>query len=1027
MTDVSGPAGQVLWGLLSNLVFEAGSKVITLHSARRSAATARARSLQEKLEAHEPVRRKLDQAVANLARLLPDGKTNRQLKRFLVSPQLQSFTNRLLLATFTFSSDEETDWSTFEAELANLVAESSRDVSGLGKQIAADLLLELVSICTEVFNWLIANESFAAHEIASQERFRYLKKRIDSITKRPDSHDKTPTIDQLVQFEERYLSQLEVRFGDITPPSLDRRVRVPISKLYVIPEFHRLHSDGSEFLVEEFLGEEEEMSPNRVGYSDFADDIYRTVVLGMPGGGKSSLVAHLAWSYSGGDNATVFAGPRVIPLVASVRELALAKDADPNLSIRDYLDTVVLQLELKPLDGVIDYWLASGKALVIFDGLDEVLDSHHREKASKAIELFCKHYEAASVLVTSREVGYFQAPLGDHFTVYRLASFAPAQTRHYAENWFRHSETSEESALGLTEQFIREAATVPDLLSVPLLLGLICTLYRASGFIPKNRNEVYEKCALLLFERWDSHRGIGPAFTFEDQFLPVVSEVAHWIYQDASLQDGVAESDLVRQTARYFERYDDPDIAHRKARVFIEFCTGRAWVFSDAGLDDEGNSLFTFAHRTFLEYFTATYLLRKFGSPTALVAAIAPRVFDSEWEVVTQLAVQMMNRRLEGAGQEIVDSLMRQVPDSAPQKRAVGLFLAEALAFLRVPADQLREVVRFCLGLCLAPLENRAFASLSPYPPQALSLLWNCHIDLLPYVEAEVEAFLLECWNGSTEERLFAIETLIFDPTGSVRPEFARACYQRVTESIERDHLAPFRALASQHWWVAWWATLRGWLKVAEALKLHQSKALLRRFSSNHYGKSFGPLADNYLFSYSQGDKSGRAPAKVRAAEECWKELAQLAPDFAIPWSSEGELISFRGPTDAHLTVQHLDNPKLDEVLLEDVIVQCGHLDLRESAVEKGSPALFLAIVFGAVMYEWIVEADRAHLPTDQYILLLFTSVAPLAAAVVLRRHLVDRPTRPNVHFDGLGFSSSQVKLLQRWADCDFDFIAKRY
>jgi predicted NACHT family NTPase len=67
--------------------------------------------------------------------------------------------------------------------------------------------------------------------------------------------------------------------------------------------------------------------------------------------------------------------------------------------------------------GLVDLLLLTGRAVVIFDGLDELLDTSRRADVTTRVERFCAEYPLAPVLVISRQVGYDQARLDDsHFT-----------------------------------------------------------------------------------------------------------------------------------------------------------------------------------------------------------------------------------------------------------------------------------------------------------------------------------------------------------------------------------------------------------------------------------------------------------------------------------------------------------------------------------------------------------------------------------------------------------------------------------
>ena len=144
--------------------------------------------------------------------------------------------------------------------------------------------------------------------------------------------------------------------------------------------------------------------------------------------------------------------------------------------------------------------------MVIFDGLGELLDTSRRADVTTRVERFCAEYPQAPVLVTSRAVGYDQARLEDRqFTCYHLEGFKDEQVTDYARKWFAQDP---EAGADEADAFLAESESVPDLRSNPLLLSLICILYRGEGPLPRDRAGVYAKCADLLLHKWDERRRI---------------------------------------------------------------------------------------------------------------------------------------------------------------------------------------------------------------------------------------------------------------------------------------------------------------------------------------------------------------------------------------------------------------------------------------------------------------------------------------------------------------------------------------
>jgi predicted NACHT family NTPase len=242
----------------------------------------------------------------------------------------------------------------------------------------------------------------------------------------------------------------------------------------------------------------------------FLSRLYRGVLLGNPGGGKSTASAKICFDLATKYSDRLFAGREVTPAIVILREYGSQKKAT-NCSIVEFLEQQAKsRYQLRPPENAFEYLLLNGRMLVVFDGLDELLDTSYRQEITSNVEAFCKLYPSVPVLVTSREVGYEEAPLSEKtFDLFQLAPFDDKQVREYADKWFaRDEDYSPEQKTQKARAFFEDSALVPDLRSNPLMLGLMCNLYRAEGYIPRNRPEVYGKCSVMLFERWDKSRDI---------------------------------------------------------------------------------------------------------------------------------------------------------------------------------------------------------------------------------------------------------------------------------------------------------------------------------------------------------------------------------------------------------------------------------------------------------------------------------------------------------------------------------------
>ena len=169
-----------------------------------------------------------------------------------------------------------------------------------------------------------------------------------------------------------------------------------------------------------------------------------------------------------------------------------------------------------------------------------------------------------------------------------------------------------------------------------------------------------------------------------------------WIYSNEKAQSGVSEKELISKATEYLHlrRFEDISEAEFAAKEFIEFCHGRAWVFSDTGSTKGGEAVYHFTHRTFLEYFTAEYISRISTATSELEAVLFPKIAKGEWDIVAQLAIQIHNKSHEDSADQFLDNLIDEVEknDNYDAKRNIVFFSSRCLEFL-VPTPRVTKKI----------------------------------------------------------------------------------------------------------------------------------------------------------------------------------------------------------------------------------------------------------------------------------------------------------------------------------------------
>lgn len=379
-----------------------------------------------------------------------------------------------------------------------------------------------------------------------------------------------------------------------------------------------------------------------------SENPFRFVLMGDPGAGKSTFVKHFRKSAASTETA--------IPVIEIVcRHYA---KVSWNSSITSHAaDSLSTDHSVDISDTEIQNMLLLGRVCLVFDGLDEITEPSKRAEMATRIQSLSIQYPVASLLVTTRILGYERAPLSKSvFDHIKLHQFDEEQVYDYAVRWF-----TSRDRIDLVDSFIQDSTSVPDLRCNPLLLSLLCALYREHGALPTERRGIYNQCAELLFRRWDGHRQIVNSGAMPNFANRLMLEIARWVYTTPAIQDGMEEQQLGRILAHYltdtcgFDSYE----AHRESTSFLEFCAGRAWLLGSFGTNSRGQRLFRFTHRTFYEFFAAEALVRGAKSIDDICRYVTESFTNDATSVVPELVIQAYDTGKERGGPDVFKELIK--------------------------------------------------------------------------------------------------------------------------------------------------------------------------------------------------------------------------------------------------------------------------------------------------------------------------------------------------------------------------------
>ncbi|MBI4482266.1 MAG: HEAT repeat domain-containing protein, partial [Acidobacteria bacterium] len=367
----------------------------------------------------------------------------------------------------------------------------------------------------------------------------------------------------------------------------------------------------------------------------------RAVVLGDPGSGKSTLLKYIAYKLARDPSQAVEEfglDQPYLPVLISIADYAL--ETGDGLSVPEYL-----RGKDRRLWKLFQEALKEGQAIVMLDGLDEVVSPRQRLALTRRLEDLVTQYPRNRYLVTSRIAGYGISALSMGFDHYMIAQFAEEDIRKFLGNWYRALLKEEVSGsveadreAGRLYETIASSPGIKRLAGTPLLLTIIALIHHWGVDLPYRRVELYRLILDALAETWNLARSLsgrpidlwlGARRLDRNLVESILGAVAFRLHGE-NPGGLITRQALVESVECYFREYEGKKApeARKLAEDFVQLAQEQVGILTERGL-----GLFAFTHLTLEEYLAAGYLAGRIQPEQFAVE----KLYDPRWEEVLRL------------------------------------------------------------------------------------------------------------------------------------------------------------------------------------------------------------------------------------------------------------------------------------------------------------------------------------------------------------------------------------------------------
>lgn len=491
---------------------------------------------------------------------------------------------------------------------------------------------------------------------------------------------------------------------------------------------------------------------------------YRLMLIrGEAGGGKSTLLRWLAVTAArNGFTGDLASLNGCVPFLIKLRSYA----GRPLPRSDEFIDDVARSLGAIMPDAWVHRCLQSGRAILLVDGVDEIIEAQ-REKVRDWLRDLTSTYQSIQVVATSRpaaaEADWLQR---EGFRSAFLEPLAPDDLTELIRHW--HSAIQDGGDLPCAPEDIPlyesrllaqldSAPHLRALATTPLLAAMLCALNLDRDTLPRNRMGLYADVIDMLLETRDAKRGIPSASTIRlerDQKRRLLHDLA-WHLTTNDLVE------IPRSTAQRLlgERVKSIPEVKAKGEEVLSVLLQRSGIIREPipGQID-------FIHRTLQEYLAA--------ERAADLDAINLLVRNAHVDRWRETIVMAAGRTNETQRRDLIEGILGRAVGTRKFERQLKLLAVRCLETLPPGPDDLKDALEQCLEELIPPCGTNEANSLAALGEPVLRRL---PLSLDGLSDAEAEATIRTAWLVNGDESLGVLRRYAADPAPLAQAKISAA------------------------------------------------------------------------------------------------------------------------------------------------------------------------------------------------------------------------------------------------------------